>query len=81
MIGLFSQSALLHTGSRRFTDVSLPHASLQLWEGFFDKEISDRYYHILVETTPWAQYRRNMYDKVVRDPRLTAWYGSDDGNE
>jgi alkylated DNA repair dioxygenase AlkB len=28
----------------------------------------------LVETIPWRQGRRRMYDRVLDDPRLTRWY-------
>ena len=81
MIGLFEDAELLHAGEKRFLDFRLPDADLRLWERFFEKEESDRYYRVFLETTPWAQYRRKMYDKVVADPRLTAWYGKNGTNE
>ena len=54
----------------------LPDAHLQLWEQFFAKAESDRYF-----TTPWRQRERKMYDKMVLDPRLTAYYGGANGLE
>ncbi len=28
----------------------------------------------LLEVVPWSQHRRPMYDRIVDEPRLTAWY-------
>ena len=81
MLSLFDETELLNAGSRQFVDYALPDAELKLWERFFEKEESDRYYRLFIESTPWAQYRRKMYDKIVADPRLTAWYGGKEGNE
>ena len=81
MIGLFDDRELLDSGRKRFVDYDLPHAELKLWEQFFDRKSSDHFYQVFLETTPWAQYRRKMYDKIVADPRLTAWYGNRNGNE
>ena len=81
MIGLFDEKELLDAGRRRFVDYKLPDTDLKLWEQFFEKEESDHYYQLFLDTTPWAQYRRKMYDKIVPDPRLTAWYGPNGCNE
>ena len=59
----------------------LPDAHLQLWEQFFAKAESDRYFTTLRDTTPWRQRERKMYDKMVLDPRLTAYYGGANGLE
>jgi alkylated DNA repair dioxygenase AlkB len=40
-----------------------------------------RYYKELLEKSPWIQRRRPMYDKVILDPRLTAYYGGERGQE
>jgi alkylated DNA repair dioxygenase AlkB len=81
MIGLFDDTELLNTGRKRFVDYKLPKADLKLWEHFFAREESDHYYKVFLEATPWAQHRRKMYDKIVADPRLTAWYSYTNGNE
>lgn len=52
-----------------------------LWEQFIDRADADRYYHELLTGSPWIQRRRPIYDKVVLDPRLTAYYGGERGNE
>jgi alkylated DNA repair dioxygenase AlkB len=81
MTSLFSDIELLDPGKKRLIDYRLPGADLRLWERFFDREESDHFYKVLLETTPWAQHRRKMYDKIVADPRLTAWYGKNGTNE
>lgn len=81
MIGLFDETDLFDDGKKRFIDLSLPGAEIKLWEQFFPRSDTDRYYRTFLSETPWAQYRRKMYEKVVPDPRLTAWYGKDGTNE
>ena len=36
---------------------------------------ADTLFTVIVNTAPWEQHRRHMYDRVVDEPRLTAWYG------
>ena len=31
----------------------------------------------LIETVPWTQQRRRMWDRVLDDPRLSKWYAAD----
>jgi alkylated DNA repair dioxygenase AlkB len=78
---LFDDIALFDEGKKRFEDFPLSDARLQLWEQFFTKAESDRFYATLRETTPWQQRLRKMYDKMVPDPRLTAFYGGANGYE
>jgi alkylated DNA repair dioxygenase AlkB len=80
-MNLFDDTALFDVGKKRFVEYALPDAGMKLWEQFFSKEESDRYYKELLETSPWIQRRRPMYDKVVLDPRLTAYYGGERGHE
>ena len=80
MLSLFDDTELLDPGKKRFLDYKLPLTELKLWEQLFEKHQSDFYYQHFIEATPWAQHRRKMYDKIVADPRLTAWYGPN-GNE
>lgn len=75
---LFDDTMLFDEGKKRFTNFNLPDADLRLWEQFIGKEESDHYYKVLLESSPWKQGTRKMYDKVVQDPRLTAWYGNED---
>ena len=78
-MNLFDDIALFDQGRKRFTDFALPETDLRLWEQFFAKKDADRYFGVLQETTPWKQRARKMYDKMVLDPRLTAWYGGPNG--
>ena len=36
---------------------------------------ADKLFSEIVERAPWEQHRSHMYDRVVDEPRLTAWYG------
>ncbi len=78
---LFEDMALFDEGQRRYKDFMLPDATLQLWEQFFPKSESDAYFRTLLTSTPWQQRMRKMYDRQLPDPRLTAWYGGDNGLE
>ena len=81
MIGLFSEVELFDTGRRREVKFDLPDAGLMLWEQFIKRTDADRYYHELLTNSPWVQRRRPMYDRVVPDPRLTAYYGGQSGHD
>ena len=72
---LFSHFVLFDEGCREFVDYELPDTELKLWRQFFGKEESDQYFKTFLETAPWQQRQRKMYDKMVPDPRLTAFYG------
>lgn len=77
---LFDDAALFDEGKKRYTDFKLPDAELRLWEQFYGKSGSDHYFRLLEATTPWQQRERKMYDRIVPDPRLTAYYGGANGN-
>jgi alkylated DNA repair dioxygenase AlkB len=80
-MNLFEATALFDEGKKRYTDFQLPGTELKLWEQYFAKNVSDRYFQTLLTTTPWQQHMRKMYDKVVPDPRLIARCGGSDGLE
>ncbi|UAY52864.1 alpha-ketoglutarate-dependent dioxygenase AlkB family protein [Ferruginibacter albus] len=75
MLTLFDDLQVFDDGKKRIIHFDIPDADLTLRQQFFDKEKSDNFYEILLHTIPWQQNQRKMYDKVVDDPRLTAWYG------
>ncbi len=79
--GLFEDTALFDIGRKRELRYELPDAGLILWEQFFDSSESDRYFNLLRDTSPLIQRKRAIYDKVVLNPRLTAYYGGPRGNE
>ena len=47
---------------------------------FFDAEESDFYFRTLYEKIDWRQDEMRMYGKIIKFPRLTAWYGDNDRN-
>lgn len=75
-MSLFNEFVLFDEGKKEFIDFTLPGGDLRLWRRFFEKEESDQYFKIFLETAPWQQRERIMYDKIVPDPRLTAFYGA-----
>jgi alkylated DNA repair dioxygenase AlkB len=80
-MNLFDEMALFDEGKKRYTDFRLPDTDLQLWEQFFAREESDQYFAFLRNTVPWQQRERKMYDKMILDPRMTAYYGGPNGFE
>lgn len=78
-MNLFDNTALFDEGKERYTDFKLPYTELKLWEQFFSKDLSDHYFTTLIASTPWKQRTRKMYDKMLPDPRLTAYYGGPNG--
>lgn len=80
-MNLFGETALFDGGIKRYSDFNMPDTELRLWQHFFSKTEADNYYKILLTDTPWQQRMRKMYDKMVADPRLTAYYGGENGHE
>lgn len=76
---LFDETTLFNEGKAAYTNFPLPDATLQLWQQFFSRQQSSYYYQALLAATPWQQRTRKMYDKMVLDPRLTAYYGGPNG--
>lgn len=79
-MNLFSETALFDGGIKRYQNFKLPDTELRLWQHFFDKTVSDNYYKTLLNESPWQQRMRKMYDKMTADPRLTAYYGGENGH-
>lgn len=79
-MNLFEDTALFDVGKKGYTRFDIPDTDLQLWEQFILKEEADEFYRILLADSPWQQHMRQMYDKMVPDPRLTAYYGGPRGH-
>ena len=75
MLSLFREEELFDEGKKQFTSFKLQDTVLTLHEQFFEKQTADRLYNFLLKTTSWKQRERKMYDKMIPDPRLTAWHG------
>jgi len=78
-MSLFDDIALFDEGKKSFTNFQLPDTDLQLWEQFFPRAGSDHFFTVLKDSIPWQQRERKMYDRMVPDPRLTAYYGGPNG--
>ena len=72
---LFDDTQLFNSGELSVKEFDLPGASLKLWEHFFSREESDRFYNILMKETPWKQEEITVYDKTHLTPRMTVWFG------
>lgn len=72
---LFNDTDLFNSGTEGKKTYYLPDLELMKLEAFIPKEEADRYYHMLLHSTPWHEYQMPMYDKVVTAPRMIAWYG------
>lgn len=79
-MNLFAETELFDGGVKLYTDFELPGTELRLWQHFFDKPQADAFYKILLSESPWQQRMRKMYDKVIPDLRLTAYYGGENGH-
>jgi len=80
-MNLFAETELFDGGIKKYIDFNLPDTELRLWQHFFQKREADNYYQTLLNESPWQQRSRKMYDKVIADPRMTAYYGGENGHE
>ena len=56
----------------------LPADLLEYHAEFFDIAESQAFLNAFINTIPWVQEDIVMYGKLVKTPRLTAWYGDRD---
>jgi len=79
-MNLFAETELFDGGIKRYKDFALPDTELRLWQHLFDKRDAHNYYSMLLKDSPWQQRMRKMYDKMIPDPRMTAYYGGENGH-
>ncbi|HYF32943.1 MAG TPA: alpha-ketoglutarate-dependent dioxygenase AlkB [Chitinophagaceae bacterium] len=72
---MFNDTELFTSGALRVRKFDIPDAELTLYEHFFNREESDRFYKVLLEETPWKQEPITIHGQTHLMPRLTAWYG------
>jgi alkylated DNA repair dioxygenase AlkB len=53
----------------------LPSELLEYHPGFFNSAESTILLNTFINTIPWVQEDIQMYGKMMKTPRLTAWYG------
>jgi alkylated DNA repair dioxygenase AlkB len=56
----------------------LPPELLDYRPGFFNLPESESLLKTFISTIPWTQEIIKMYGKLMKTPRLTAWYGDND---
>ena len=54
---------------------ALPEDLLEYWPAIFDQKESELLLNTFINQTPWIQETVYMYGKMVKTPRLIAWYG------
>ena len=60
--------------------LNLSDADVTFYPGFFSPEDASRVFVELRDTTTWRQESAKLYGRMIRQPRLTAWYG-DEGKD
>lgn len=55
--------------------ILLQDGELLYYPHFFNAEVADSYFRLLMEKVDWKQEGMMMYGKPVLFPRLMAWYG------
>ena len=53
MLTLFNDTDLFNSGELREQKFDIPDADLKLYEHFFNRAESNRFYETLMEETPW----------------------------
>jgi len=56
----------------------LPTDLLEYHAGFFNAAEGKAFLYTFINTIPWIQEDIPMYGKLVKTPRLTAWFGDKD---
>ena len=65
-----------------FSGIERIHLDERSWLDYLPRWVSgaDRLFDEVVEGADWQQRSRHMYDKVVQEPRLTAYWHADSGS-
>lgn len=56
-------------------DQAGPPATIQLWPGFYDPDEAEWALHELISALQWGQGSIIFGGKMVKQPRLTCWFG------
>lgn len=59
-------------------EVKITNGEYLYFSNFFNHQTSNRYLTFLLGQISWRQEEMKMYGKVLKFPRLTAWYGDND---
>lgn len=58
--------------------IELTNGEYRYWPNFYDRTAADLLLKKFSENIHWKQEEMNMYGKIIKFPRLTAWYGEND---
>lgn len=58
--------------------IKVTNGEYRYFPNFFKRTDADRLLKAFMENIEWKQEEMNMYGKVLKFPRLTAWYGNND---
>jgi len=72
------QLDLFNTKKKQSELIKIQNGEYIYIRNFFNKQKSDYYLKALLEKIEWKQEEMNMYGKILKFPRLTAWYGDND---
>ena len=72
---LFNQNDLFDTEEPLKTVFDLPGADITFYDYFFTKSESNKLFESLLKKINWQQDNLKIYGKLIKLPRLTAWYG------
>jgi len=70
-----TQLDLFYTEDNIYEPVKLRNGEYLYIREFFKKEQADFYMETFMKNIQWQQEEMKMYGRVVKFPRLTAWYG------
>ncbi len=59
-------------------ELGLPQASIRYDDNFLDSQLAARFFQSLKAEVLWQQEDIFLFGKSIPQPRLTAWYGSED---
>ena len=58
--------------------VSITNGEYRYFPNFYKRPDADRFFKAFKNNIDWKQEEMNMYGKVLKFPRLTAWYGDNE---
>jgi len=58
--------------------VKVTNGEYRYFPNFFKRADADRLLKAFMENIEWKQEEMNMYGRILKFPRLTAWYGDND---
>jgi alkylated DNA repair dioxygenase AlkB len=73
-----NQLSLFSTPNKNFEPIKIENGEYIFVSDLFTKQEADFYLEIFSKSIDWKQEEMQLYGRVVKFPRLTAWYGETD---